>query len=604
MGVGLKTKLMELEKKLRVKAVFALLALAPLVLLAKLAVLQVLDIDGIVAVGFLQDQGDARTLRTETVAASRGMITDRYGQPLAVSTPVTTIWANPKEFFAFETKQEELLSKGKISVETKQLRLQEKQRNFAALAKLLNMSVKDLTARFELYKNKQFMYLSRQISPMQAEQILELKLAGVYGKEEQRRFYPAGEVTSQLLGITSMEGVGQEGIELAYEKWLQGHNGKNRVVKDLHQRTIKTLNTLEEAKPGNDLALSIDLRLQHLAYRSLKEAVTHHRADAGMIVMLDVETGEVLAMANQPAFNPNDRSSISPKGVRNRAMIDTFEPGSTVKPITMLAALESGKYKPNTIVDTNPGQIRVNNKTLLDPVNYGVLDVSGVLAKSSQVGTTKIALSLEHEAIFNTFTRLGLGQFSGVGYPGESAGLLPMRTRWNNIERANFAFGYGLTVTALQLAEVYSVFANKGVKRPVSLLKLDAPNQGEQVVDRVYAEQVAAMLEEVTGPKGTAKAAQLEVYSSAGKTGTAHKVGARGYEAGEYMAYFVGFAPAKDPKIVIAVAIDNPKGRQYYGGEVSAPVFAKVAADSLRMLNVAPDKWPRHEQLASMGGQL
>jgi len=580
-----------LKKKWRIWVVLVFLAGLLLALLVRLSLLQVFDVDR--GVTFLQSQGDARTIRSETIAASRGMITDRNGQPLAVSTPVVSIWVNPRQL---HSAAKELLQHPEKN--------QQFQHNLVRLAGLLQFSQKELKTKLDNYKDKQFIYLRRQLSPQEAEKILILNIPGVYSRQESRRFYPAGEVTSQLLGFTNIESVGQEGLELAYDEWLQGHNGKNTVIKDLHGRTIKALATIEEAKPGKDLALSIDLRLQHLAYRTLKEAVVHHRAEAGTAVMMDVATGEVLAMVNQPAFNPNNRSSITSVSVRNRAMIDTFEPGSTAKPFTLLAALESGKYTPYSKVDTNPGYIRVNNKTLLDPVNYQVLDVTGVLVKSSQVGTTKIALTLQQEAVSETFSRVGFGQYSGVGFPGESAGMLPGRSRWSNIERANFAFGYGFTVTALQVAEAYSVFANGGIKHPISLLKKEAANDGKRIVEEKYARQISAMLEQVTGPKGTAKAANLELYSVAGKTGTAHKVGGGGYESGQYMAYFAGFAPAKDPRIVIVVVIDNPKGREYYGGEVAAPVFARIAADSLRILNVAPDKWPESNQIAKAGGGL
>lgn len=580
-----------MKKRWRIWLVILFLAGLLLALLMRIAMLQVLDVER--GVTFLQSQGDARTVRSEIIAAGRGMITDRNGQPLAVSTPVVSIWANPRQLLATEKELQQFPEKTQLF-----------KQNLAQLAQFLDVSQKELNERLQRYRSKQFIYLRRQLSPQQADKILALNIPGVYSQQESRRFYPAGEVTSQLLGFTNIESKGQEGLELAYDQWLQGHNGRNTVIKDLQGRTIKALATVEEAKSGKDLALSIDLRLQHLAYRTLKEAVVHHRADAGTAVMVDIATGEVLAMVNQPAFNPNNRSSIAPASVRNRAMIDTFEPGSTAKPFTLLAALESGKYTPHTKVDTSPGYIRVNNKTLLDPVNYQVLDVTGVLVKSSQVGTTKIALSLPHETVSEVFSRMGFGQYSGVGFPGESAGMLPGRSRWSNIERANFAFGYGFTVTALQVAEAYSIFASGGIKHPVSLIRKDGISEGRRVVDEKFAMQISEMLEQVTGPSGTAKAANLDLYGVAGKTGTAHKVGGGGYESGQYMAYFAGFAPAKDPRIAIVVVIDNPKGRQYYGGEVAAPVFARIAADSLRILNVAPDKWPESNQVAKAGGGL
>lgn len=588
-----------LTKHWRFGLVLAVLVCALLFLLIRLSSLQLFNTEK--GVTFLQGQGDARTIRTETVVAARGMIVDRHGQALAVSTPVVTLWANPKELLSYQEKLYEQYENGRISQDEYKIRLDEHKTKLATMASLLRFSRAELLQRLDIYKNKQFMYLRRQESPQLAEQVLDLKIQGVYGKDELRRFYPAAEVTSQIIGFTSIEGKGQEGLELAYDASLQGKNGKNRVVKDLHSRTIKTLNTIDEAKPGQDLVLSIDLRLQHLAYRNLKQAVTEHRADAGMTVVLDVKTGEVLAMANLPSFNPNNRSSITAQGTRNRALIDTFEPGSTVKPMTVLAALESGQYTADTIVDTSPGRIRVNRKTLLDPVNYGQLDLASVLIKSSQVGTTKVALSLEHEQLVSTFARMGMGQFTGTGFPGENSGMLPARTRWSDIEKASFSFGYGLTVTAMQLAEAYAIFANGGVKQQASLLRKSTLEEGERIIDPNYAQQINHMLEEVTGPRGTAKAARLQLYTTAGKTGTAHKVGASGYES-RYQAYFAGFAPAKDPRLAIVVVIDNPKGDKYYGGEVAAPVFASIAADSLRMLNVTPDKWPNNHQIV-LGGR-
>lgn len=586
------------------RLLLVLLALAVLfgALLLRLVFLQVLDVER--GVEFLQSEGEARTVRTQVISAQRGMITDRNGAPLAVSTPVMSIWVNPKEYYSYlAALQDNVLNAKAEQVEQRKNALQQYQQQITHLAQQLDMPLAELNEKLNHYRNKQFMYLRRQLPPHEAEQVLALKIKGVYGEQESRRFYPAGEVTSQIVGFTDIQNKGQEGLELAYDQWLQGQDGVNAVIKDLHQRTIKAIGTSKEVKAGGDLVLSIDLRLQHIAYRALKEAYIHHRADAGTAVILDVRTGDVLAMVSQPAFNPNNRKSITAKSTRNRAMIDTFEPGSTAKPLTFVAALESGKYTPTTRVDTSPGYIRVNGKTLLDPVNYQTLDLTGVLVKSSQVGTTKIALSLEQERVFEAFSRLGMGRFSGINFPGESAGILPSRTRWSDIERANFAFGYGFTTTALQLAHAYSIFASGGVSYPVSLLKRDAPIDGERVLEEKYAEQIKYMLEQVAGPRGTAKAARLEMYSVAGKTGTAHKVGSHGYEAGQYRAYFAGFSPVQNPEIVIVVAIDNPKGSQYYGGEVAAPIFAKIAAESLRILNVAPDKWLDNNQVAMQGGR-
>jgi cell division protein FtsI (penicillin-binding protein 3) len=427
--------------------------------------------------------------------------------------------------------------------------------------------------------------------PSDADEILALGIDGVYGKREYRRYYPAGEVAAQLIGFTNIDEQGQEGIELAYDHWLEGKPGAKRVMKNLFGHVINDIKLLSDAVPGKDLPLSIDLRLQYLAYRELKAAVHHHKADGGTIVVLDAKTGEVMAMASQPSFNPNNRTGMDVSAARNRAVTDTFEPGSTVKPFTVIAALESGKYTPHTIVDTTPGFLRVGNKTLMDPVNYGPIDVTKVITKSSQIGTSKIALSLDEHKIYDVFQRLGLGQTTGTGFPGENMGLLPNHRIWRPIERVTFAFGHGLTVTALQLAQAYTVFANQGQRRGVSLLKTDKPMPTTPAISPEIAAQVLAMMSTVTQKGGTAVRAQVRSYLTAGKTGTSHKVGAAGYEDSEYVAFFAGLAPATDPELVAVVMIDAPHGNQYYGGEVAAPVFSGVMSGALRLLNVAPDDW-------------
>ena len=541
----------------------AFLMLLFVVLVIRMMLIQVVDVDG--GLTFLQGQGDARTVRMETMPANRGMITDRSGRPLAVSTPVVTIWANPK----------------KMQATPAQLR---------QLAKLLDLPYQRLYKKLQRYKNKQFVYIQRKISPALAEAVFALKISGIYGREEYKRFYPAGEVTSQLLGFTNVDNQGQEGFELAYDSWLQGSDGSRKVVKDLFQRTIKVLNHVKEAKPGNDLMLSIDLRLQYLAYKELKQAVRHHRAEGGTAVVLDVRTGEVLAMVNQPSFNPNDRSNMKISSVRNRALTDVFEPGSTVKPLAIMAALEAGVVKPHSKIDTRPGYVKVGRKTLLDPVNYGVIDVTKVITKSSQVGMTKIALSLDQDTIPGMYSRLGFGQYLQTGFPGERSGRLPGRTKWRPIEQATLAFGSGVSVTALQLAQAYATMAYQGKRRPVSMLLQDEIPAAEQVVDAQYAQAVVEMLKTVVKPGGTARKARTDAYSVAGKTGTSHKVGRRGYEEGKYLSLFAGMAPADDPRLVAVIVVDDPKGKEYYGGEVAAPVFSKIMSGSLRMLNVAPDK--------------
>ncbi|AQQ68498.1 cell division protein [Microbulbifer agarilyticus] len=556
----------------RFALVAGLLCLLAAALVVHLAGLQVLPQQD-KGYRFLQDQGRARTIRTEEIAAYRGSILDRNGELLAVSTPVHTIWANPQ--LLKETSAD-------------QLRL---------LASALGTPPARLAERLNKYRNKGFMYLRRHMTPEGAQKVLSLDLAGVYSKKEYRRFYPAGEVTAQLLGFTNIDDLGQEGLELAYEQSLAGEPGKRQVMKDLKGRVVRDLAVQQEARPGRDLQLTIDMRLQYLAYRELKKAVAENGAASGYMVILDTQSGDVLAMANQPSFNPNNRAGVKAAAMRNRALIDQFEPGSTIKPLTALAALETGRWQPNTRINTSPGYIRLPGKTLLDPVNYGEIDLTKVITKSSQVGITKVAMDLEPENLRGLFYRLGLGEAVGSGFPGEAPGILPTRDRWHPIELANFAFGYGLTVNAVQLAQAYSVVANAGLKRPVSLIleqgKTAAKNTpAESVVDAELAGQVAAMLETVIGPEGTGKHASVDGYRVAGKTGTVHKVGREGYVDNRYRSVFAGFVPVDNPRLAAVVVIDDPTNTKYYGGEVAAPVFGKVMTGAMRLLQVPPEHIP------------
>lgn len=549
---------------------FRLLALVlsalALLLVSRALTLQVLETGR--GYQFLQGQGNARTIRTETMPAHRGMIADRNGQPLAVSTPVASIWANPQELI-------------------------EAREDWPRLAEAVGIDYDQLQRRLKRYSEHQFMYLRRQLAPAQAQRILAMNIPGVYMQREYQRFYPAGEVAAHLVGFTNIDERGQEGLEFAYDDWLRGRPGSKKVLKDLRGNIIRELDAGKPATPGQDLHLSIDLRLQYLAYRELKAALRRYGAKAGSLVMLDSETGEVLAMVNQPSYNPNNRSELHTSALRNRAITDMFEPGSTMKPLTMVAALESGQYTPKTTVDTRPGYVQVGAKTILDPVDYGVLDMSQVIQKSSQVGISKVALDLDQQSVWEVFRRFGLGRSTGSGFPGESNGMLPNRPRWAPVERVNFAFGYGLTVTALQLAQAYTVFATGGVLRPVTLLRQEGePPPGERVVDRKTVEQVVSMLESVTQKGGTATRAQVRAYRVAGKTGTVHKVDEKGYADHQYQAIFVGMAPVQDPRVVTVVSIDEPTGERYHGGQVAAPVFAKVTGDAMRLLNVAPDAQP------------
>ncbi len=503
----------------------------------------------------------SQLLRKETLPAHRGVITDRNGEPLAVSTPVVSLFADPRE-------------------------LLQQQADWHRLAVALGHDPDYLADRIRRKASKRFIYLKRRMSPAAAEEIKKLGIDGVYGQNEYQRFYPAGEVTAHLVGFTNIDDQGQEGIELAFNGWLKGTPGKKQVVKDLHGHIIKDVKQLSEARPGKPMALSIDLRLQYIVYKELKSAVKRVNASSGSVVLLDVKTGEVLAIANQPSFNPNDRSQLKPFQMRNRAATDIYEPGSTVKPLTMVAALESGKYQPSTLINTSPGRIRVGRKVLLDPVNYGEISLTKVITKSSQVGTSKIALSLEPERIRDVFYRVGLGQSTGSGFPGEGVGVLPNRGRWRPIEQATLAFGHGLSVTTLQLAQAYAVLASGGDRRPLSLLKVTSAPIPENVIDPSIAKQVLGMLKTVTKKGGTAKRANVEGYEVAGKTGTIHKVGRTGYEGSRYIAVFAGIAPADKPEVVAVVMINDPKGDEYYGGEVAAPVFSNIISKTMRLLGV------------------
>lgn len=519
---------------------------------------------------FLQNQGNNRTLRTVDIPAYRGVITDRRGEPLAISSPVVSICANPQ---LLELDGDKL----------------------AMLARRLKLRVGDLKQRIERYRNKEFMYLARQLTPPQAQAVLDLELVGVFKREEYKRFYPAGEVAAHLVGFTGIDDRGQEGMELAFDDWLYGATGSKRVLKDRKGRVIKELQLIESEKPGSNLALSIDLRLQYIAYRELKAAMKQFRAKSGSVVVLDVQTGEVLAMVNQPSFNPNDRSRLKAGSTRNRALTDLLEPGSVMKPLTMVAALESGKFHAGTMIETSPGYLRVGRKVFKDHRDYGKLDMSGILAKSSQVGTTKIALQVGPEDIRGVFDRVGLGHSPGTGFPGESAGLLPSKRRWRDVETATLAFGYGMAATPLQLANAYAVLANKGIKKQVSLLKVSAaegvpPGLEEQVIDQDIVASVRQMMKAVVDKEGTGTRAAINTYEVAGKTGTSHKVGAGGYQEDSYVGLFAGMAPADKPRLVTVVVIDDPRGEDYYGGLVAAPLFSKVTAEALRLMNVPPLK--------------
>ena len=512
---------------------------------------------------FLSQQGDVRTIRVERIDAHRGVVTDRYGESLAVSTPVQTVWANPSEIAADDPR-------------------------LTAVARQLGLREGEFRARLRKYADREFIYLRRKVQPELARQVMDVGTPGIYSRQEYRRYYPAGEVTSHLVGFTNIDEFGQEGIELAYNDWLSGERGKKRVLKDNRGRVIKDLTLIRDAKPGKSLALSIDLRLQYLAYRELKAVVSAHNARGGTLVMLDVDSGEVLAMVNQGSYNPNDRSQLSADRMRNKAITDLFEPGSTMKPISMAAALESGRFKASGTIDTAPGYRRFGRFTIRDHRNYGVISLTDVIAKSSNVGISKIATDLGGDAIRDMYARLGFGQPTGIGFPGEAVGVLPAPPKWRPVEEATLSYGYGMSVNALQLAQAYMVLANGGTRYPLSLLKVEEKPAGQRVLSEKVAFDVRQMLREVV-ENGTGKRAQPGFYSAGGKTGTVHLVGKDGYEDSLYKAIFAGMAPIDDPRIVTVVAVDAPQSGEYYGGEVAAPVFARVMGGALRLLNVKPE---------------
>jgi cell division protein FtsI (penicillin-binding protein 3) len=514
---------------------------------------------------FLQNQGEKRVVRTATIPAYRGMIQDRNGEPLAVSTPVTTLWANPKQLYQYPKK-------------------------WPALAQQLGTPFQAFSERITRMKDKQFIYLQRHMNPAKAAGVLDLHVPGVYGLTEYRRFYPAGEVTSHIIGFNDIDDKGQEGVELAYEDVLKGKPGRKRVIKDLTGRVVKDIGLVENAQPGHNVKLSIDLRAQYLAYRELLAAVHAYRATAGVAVALDVDTGEIVAMVNQPSFNPNNRQRKDQAGFRNRALTDLFEPGSPMKCFTAAAGLESGLWTPTTLLETSPGTLRVRHKTIRDIHNYGTIDVTTMITKSSNVGATKIALSLEPDALPDMFRRLGFGESTGLGFPGEAVGVLPARERWKPLEIATMSYGYGVSVTAAQLAQAFAVIGAHGVKRPMSILKVEDPVDGERVMDDATARKVIAMMETVTSDRGTAKRAQVQGYRVAGKTGTVHKNSVGGYSANHYLSLFAGVAPVEDPRMVMVIMIDDPKGKDYYGGLVAAPVFSRIMTGLLRVKNVPPDQ--------------
>lgn len=553
--------------------VMLILASLPILLLVKIAQLQILPSQER-GVDFLQHQGDSRAIRNITIPAYRGLITDRNGEPLAISTPVTAIVANPKNIQKSDIER---------------------------LSLALKISESQLQSRLQRYRNKSFMYLVQQLPNDEAEKILKLNIPGVSGQQRYKRFYPAGEVTAQLVGFTNYLDIGQEGMELAYDDWLTGEPGKKKVVLDKNRRVINDISLIQAASSGEDLRLSIDLRVQYAAYRALKKAVKKHNAKSGSVVVLDVNSGEVLAMVNQPSFNPNDRSKLRQSSVRNRAITDLMEPGSTVKPFTVLAALESGQFSAQSRIDTNPGYLKVDYKTFVDPSNYGELNLAEVLTKSSQVGTTKVALALDPDSTRDLFQRVGFGEVMGTGFPGETLGSLPAYRKWHPVTQATFAFGYGLSVSSLQLARAYAVLANDGLRKEISMVALDFEPEGLRVINAATTKEVRHMLRAASSHKGTGRRAMIDGYSVGGKTGTLHKVKVDGgYDDNRYMSVFAGLSPISSPRLATVVVIDEPRQGDYFGGLVAAPVFSEITGNALRLMQVTPDETDQSSSLVSL----
>jgi len=545
----------------RVRSVVLLLAFAcgALALEGRILYLQLVDHD------FLSSQGDDRHIRTVQMAAHRGPIVDRNGELLAVSTPVDSIWANPAELLPALDRIDEL-------------------------AAALRADAAALARRITSNTEREFVYLARHLSPSAAAQVLGLNLPGVYTQREYRRYYPGGEVTGQVLGFTDIDDVGQEGLELAFDYWLTGATGSKRVVRDRFGRIVEDVDLLRAPRAGAQLRTSLDLRLQYLAYRELKRAVTENGAQSGSVVILDPRTGEVLAMVNQPTFNPNNRAQrVAAEVYRNRAVTDIFEPGSAFKPLTIAAALETGDFDADSVIDTTPGSVQVGAETFEDPRNMGRITLTTLLARSSNVGAVKLALKIEPQQMWGALARFGIGQLTGSSFPGESAGVLRDVAHWRPVGQATQAFGYGLSVTTLQLARAYAAIANNGLLPTVTLLAdQDQPPQ-QRVVSQTTAATLLEMLEVVVSPEGSGFRAAVTNYRVAGKTGTARKAGVGGYSDVRHTSVFAGLAPASDPAIVVVVVIDEPGGEAYYGGDVAAPVFANIVSGSLRALAVSPD---------------
>ena len=555
---------------------FVLLAMFSLLggLVGRALYLQVFEQD------FLADQGGQRQIRVIETPAYRGSILDRFGTPLAISTPVDSVWVNPGEILA----------------------------NLKALRRVtdkLKLDYRETVALLKQRADREFVYLKRQLEPDFAKSVAN-GIEGVYLQREYQRYYPAGEVAAHLVGVTNIDDIGQEGLELAYQDWLGAQPGQRRVIRNRRGEVIEELAQVLPAESGRDIYTSIDMRLQYIAYRSLARAIKYHAAKAGSAVLLDAQSGEILAMVNQPSYNPNQRASMSPAHTRNRALTDVFEPGSTIKPFTMAAAIDRGRYHADSNIDTAPGYWMVSGHPIKDVRNFGLLSLPDILRRSSNVGASRIAMSLHRSELWESFNSYGFGVATGVSFPGESAGYFPDHRQWQPLDHATMGFGYGLSVSITQLARAYAVIANQGRLLDLSLLRKEAEGNPRNRISRHVmkastASELIKMMIEVVGPKGTARRAAIPGYQVAGKTGTAKKSVAGGYRKDDYVAVFAGIAPASKPRLVMAVMIDEPTQNGYYGGLVAAPVFSDVVSNALRILDIPPDDLPTLVQARDQG---
>ncbi|WP_423185276.1 penicillin-binding transpeptidase domain-containing protein [Alishewanella sp. d11] len=544
-------------------------------LIARAAWLQVLEPDMLVT------QGDLRSLRVESGQVMRGMILDRHGEALAVSVPVQAIWADPKEVIERRAAGDE--------------------RRWHALAEILQLTPQQLADRIGDNPQRRFVYLQRQVNPAVVDYVRKLRVPGIHFRQESRRFYPAGEVVAQLIGFTNVDDVGVEGLEKRFNDLLTGTAGRKVFRKDAKGREIEVLER-EDAQEPTNIQLSIDQRIQAVAYRELKKAVLSNGAASGSAVVIDVYTGEILAMVNSPSFNPNNRRNTPVYRFRNRAITDTFEPGSTMKPLAVLSALEYGSANLDTLVDVSPGFMRIGGSWVRDPNNYGTLSLTGIVQKSSNMGVARLVLEVPQQHVIGLYHNVGLGQDSGASIIGESTGIFSFRQRWSDFERATFSYGYGLSVTAVQLARAYATIANGGINRPLSILKVNEPEPGERALKEEYAQAMLEMMEASIAPGGTATRAQIQGYRVGGKTGTARKAVAGGY-GDDYIASFAGVGPISNPRLATVVVINEPAGDFYHGGEIAAPVFANIMGAAMQLLNLPPDAHTLPRITAVRGGQ-